>query len=153
MKKLVILTFIAITTMAYGQNAQMDAYVELLRSDLKTKKVVLITNAMKFTSEQSAAFWPVYREYEFKLSKLKDNRVKLIKEYAQFYDQMTDEKARDLAIKSFALQENRLKLKKEYYEKFEKDLSAIIAAKFIQIENQINRIIDLQIAAELPLMK
>ncbi len=34
-----------------------------------------------------------------------------------------------------------------------KALSPIIAAKFVQLENQINRLIDVQIAMELPLIE
>ena len=53
----------------------------------------------------------------------------------------------------FALEKRRTKLKKKYFKKFEKALSAITAAKFIQVENQINLLIDLQIASDLPLIK
>ena len=153
MKKLIVIAFMAITSIANGQDAQTEAYVELLRSDLRAGKVELITNVMEFTAKESVAFWPVYREYELKLSKIKDGRVKLIKEYALVYDTMTDKKAKELVKKLFDLQEKRFKLKKEYFKKFEKALSAVIAAKFIQLENQINRIVDLQIAMELPLIE
>ena len=153
MKKLIVIAFMAITSIANGQDAQTEAYVELLRSDLRAGKVELITNVMEFTAKESVAFWPVYREYELKLSKIKDGRVKLIKEYALVYDTMTDKKAKELVKKLFDLQEKRFKLKKQYFKKFEKALSAVIAAKFIQLENQINRIVDLQIAMELPLIE
>jgi hypothetical protein len=51
------------------------------------------------------------------------------------------------------LEKRRTKLKKKYFKKFEKALSAVVAAKFVQVENQINLLIDLQIASELPLIK
>jgi len=51
------------------------------------------------------------------------------------------------------LEKKRTKLKKKYFKRFERALSATIAAKFIQVENQINLLIDLQIASELPLIK
>jgi hypothetical protein len=53
----------------------------------------------------------------------------------------------------FALEKRRTKLKKKYFKKVEKALSATIAAKFIQVESQINLLADLQIASELPLIK
>lgn len=153
MKKLIVLAFMTITTIAYGQDAPTDAYIELLRSDIRAGKVELITQVMEFTAEQSVAFWPLHREYELELSKINDARVKLIKEYAQVWDQMTDQKAREMVKTMFDLQEKRLKLKKSYYKRFEKALSPIIAAKFIQLENQINTIMDLQIAQEFPLIE
>ncbi len=153
MKKLIVLALMAMTTFAYGQDAPTDAYIELLRSDIRAGKVELITQVMEFTEKQSAAFWPLHREYELDLSKINDARVKLIKEYAQVWDQMTDKKAGEMVKTMFDLQEKRLKLKKSYYKKFEKALSSIIAAKFIQLENQINTIIDMQIAQEYPLIE
>ena len=153
MKKLIVLALMAMTTFAYGQDAPTDAYIELLRSDIRAGKVELITQVMEFTAEQSSAFWPLHREYELELSKINDDKVKLIKEYAQIWDQMTNQKAREMVKTMFDLQEKRLKLKKSYYKKFEKALSSIIAAKFIQLENQINTIIDMQIAQEYPLIE
>lgn len=153
MKKLlfIIIALFLINTVAYGSG--IDAYIELLRSDARTQKVAVITEAMQFTDEESTAFWPVHREYELELSEIIDDRIELIKDYAQNYDNLTNEKAKELAKKVFAIEKRRTKLKKKYFKKFEKALSAIIAAKFIQVENQINLLIDLQIASELPLIK
>ncbi len=154
MKKRIVLAFLAFTTIAYGQDdAPADPYIELLRSDIRAGKVELITQVMEFTEKQSSAFWPLHREYELALSKINDAKVKLIKEYVQVWDKMTNQKAGEMVKTMFDLQEKRLKLKKSYYKKFEKALSAIIAAKFIQLENQINTIIDMQIAQEYPLIE
>jgi hypothetical protein len=150
MKKLLfVMVFVLATTVGYAQ----DAYIELLRSDVKTKKVAIITEAMQFTNEEAKAFWPVYREYEFELTKIGDGRLELIKDYAQNYETMTDEKAKELVDRALKLEGKRTKLKKKYFKKFDKVLSSKTAAKFFQLENQINLLIDLQIASELPLIK
>jgi hypothetical protein len=59
-------------------------------------------------------------------------------------------KARELAANWFKLQEDRLALWKKYYVKFEKAVSPIKAAQFVQIEHQIALVIDLNIATEMP---
>jgi len=153
MKKLllVIVALFLVNTVSYG--GDVEAYIELLKSDLRTQKVAVLTEAMRFTDEGSTVFWPIHREYELELSKIIDDRIELIKDYAQNYDNLTNEKAKELARKVFALEKRRTKLKKKYFKKFEKALSAIIAAKFIQVESQINLLVDLQIASELPLIK
>ena len=153
MKKLllIIIVLLLVNTVAYGKD--VDAYVELLKSDVRTQKVAIISKALQFTNEESSAFWPVHREYELENSKIIDDRIELINNYVQNYDNLTDEKARELAKKVFALEKKRTKLKKKYFKRFERALSATIAAKFIQVENQINLLIDLQIASELPLIK
>ncbi len=153
MKKLllIVIALLLANTVAYGKG--VDAYVELLKSDVRTQKVAVITEVMQFTDEESSAFWPVHREYELELSKITDDRIELIQDYVQNYDNLTDKKARELVNKVFALEKRRTKLKKKYFKRFERALSATIAAKFIQVENQISLLIDLQIASELPLIK
>ena len=150
MKKLLfVIVFVLATTVGYAQ----DAYIELLRSDVKTKKVAIITEVMHFTNEEANAFWPMYREYEFELTKIGDGRLELIKDYAQNYETMTDEKAKELVDRALRLEGKRTKLKKKYFKKFDKVLPSKTVAKFFQLENQINLLIDLQIASELPLIK
>jgi len=156
MKKHAILVFLGLllmSTSAQGQDYDVDAYIEMLRSDVKTEKIAIITEVMDFTEEESSAFWPMYREYELDFSKLGDQRIALIKDYAAHYNEMTDEKAKELISTSIKLQEKRLSLQKKYFKSFQKVLPTIKAAKLIQLENQINLLIDLQIAAELPLIK
>jgi hypothetical protein len=73
-----------------------DAYIKLLRSDVKARKLAIIANVMQFTSEESKAFWPVYREYDAELSNIGDSRIQLIKDYVQTYKTMADGKAKEL---------------------------------------------------------
>ena len=115
MRKLVVLTWVLTATVAQAQDASREAHIELLRSDVRAGKVEIITEVMAFTEAQSSTFWPVYRKYELELSEITDAKVKLIKEYAKLYDQMTDAKAKQMIKKSFDLEEKQLKLKKKYF--------------------------------------
>ena len=137
-------------TPAYGQ---IDSYVELLRSDIRMQKQAVLTEVMQFSDEQAAVFWPIYREYDLELSKIGDQRLALIKDFAANYETMTDEKAKEIADRSFKLEEDRVKLRRKYFETVQKGLDPIIAAKFVQVERAIDALIDVQLAAELPLMK
>jgi hypothetical protein len=81
-----------------------------------------------------------------------DERLTLIKDYAEHYEMIDDAKADELISTAFKNRENRTKLHKSYYKKFKKALGAKRAAKFTQLDNQIDLLIDLQIAANLPLI-
>lgn len=151
MKKLLCLTFLlSIPAAGYGQD--VNSFVELLRSDIRTQKVAIIAEAMQFEEPEAAAFWPVHREYENALGEILDGRLELIKEYAANYQSMTDEKAAELAMASLELEEARTDLKEVYFGRFSEALSPIRAARFLQIDNQLNMVIDLQIASQLPLI-
>jgi hypothetical protein len=140
-----------IATTSFAQD--VNSFIELLRSDLTTEKKAIITEVMDFSEEEAAVFWPEYRNYELDLAKLGDQRVVLIKDYADNLNTMTDDKAQKLINKAFDFREDRLKLQKEYFNKFSKMLLPAKAAKWVQLENQMMLLIDLQIASELPLVE
>ena len=135
------------------RDTNLRAYVELLRSDLRSQKVAIITEMMGFTEEEDAKFWPVYRQYETDLAKINDDRLSLIKEYADNYEKLTDQVADNLAHRAFDLESRRATLKSNYYDKMKTALSPKTAARFFQVENQILLLLDLQIASSLPLAK
>ena len=147
---LAALAVVMSSSAAYGQN---ERYVELMREDLKTEKVAIVTEALQMADDQSSVFWPIYREYDLELSKLGDRRLAIIKSFADNFDMMNDETAKTIADDSFKLREDRLKLQKKYYKHVEKELGAVMAARWMQTERIIESLIDLQLAANLPLIQ
>ncbi len=128
-------------------------FEEVVRADMRAKHAELISKVMVLSEKEAQAFWPVYRDYERDLIKLTDERLALIKDYAANYENMSEEKANELAERSLDWQAGRVKLMRQYYKKFSKALTPKTAAKFFQVENQLWLIMDLQIASELPLVK
>src|SRR6185436_11578573 len=122
-------------------------------SDLRAQKVAIITELMGFTAAEDEKFWPVYREYETELAKINDDRLALIKEYAATYESLTDEVADRLARGALDVEGRRNALKVRYYDRFKSVLSPKVAARFLQVEQQILLILDLQIAASLPIVQ
>lgn len=116
--------------------AQRD-FIEQLRSDLRAEKVAVLTESMELEEAESEKFWPIYREYELELSKLGDRRLALLKRYAENYDNLGNEEVKRIARDWFKLQEDHLKLQKKYFDRMEKELTASIAARFLQVEHQI----------------
>ncbi len=128
-------------------------FIELARSDLKTQKAIILAENLPLTEEEGAEFWPLHREYQEAQAKLGDQKLALIQDYAANYQSMTDAKATELAKKSFDLEEKRTDLKRSYFKKFAKVIPAKKAARFFQLDNQLNMVVDLQVAASLPLLK
>lgn len=151
MKKLLLFLFLFSLVNVFAQDA--DNYIEVLKSEIKTDKKAIISETMGFTEQESQAFWPIYNEFEHELEKLSDKRITNIKDFAANYDSLSDKKADELLMNSFSYLEDRLSLNKKYYKKFAEALTPIVAAKYMQLENQIQLILDLSIAANLPLAK
>jgi hypothetical protein len=131
----------------------LSAYAELLRSDVRAQKVAIITEVMGFSEAEDAAFWPIYREYDLEMSKLGDERVALISEYASNYSKLTDATAEKLASKALDLEARRQAAKAKCYERVKAVLSPRTALRFLQVEHQLLLVIDLQISASLPIVK
>ena len=133
--------------------AGIDADITLLRSDLQTQRTAVVTDEMKLTDDQGKAFWPLYREYANKQQVVGDERVSLIKDYANSYDSMDDATADGLIKRQLKFEQDRLKLQSDYYPKFKKAVGAKQAAKFLQIDNRLNMLVDLQLASSIPVLQ
>ena len=151
MKKILILLCLALVpgiALAEG----LDKYIELLRSDIRTQKTALMTEAVALTDAQSPKFWPIQREYETELAKLQDARIAMIKDYGQNYAAMDDAKAKTLMATAFKLSDQRGALLKKYADKVSKAVSPMVAARFAHTEAFIQSMIDVQVQGEVPLV-
>lgn len=127
-------------------------YVQLLRSDVRQQKAEIMGSVMQLSAADAAKFWPIYDDYDAKLTKLNDLRMANIQEYANTYTQMTDQKADELVRKALAYRKQRSELLATCYEQIKQQLGAITAARFLQVEDQLLLIIDLQIDSSLPIV-
>jgi hypothetical protein len=130
-----------------------EAYIQLLRSDLKASKRTLIKESMQLEDKQAEVFWSLYNQYDVEQSKLADQKLALIQQYAAQFLSMNDQKADQLAHMAMDLEDQRLALRKKYYDLMKKSLPAVVVTRFFQIENQIQLLVDLQIASNLPIIE
>ena len=133
--------------------AQETSYIEILKSDINTQRRALITAAMDFTEEEAQKFWPLYKEFEQGSDRLMDMSIKLIKEYAENYNNMTDEKADELIKRSYELEKSQIAYKLKYYEEFKQELGAKRSAKIMQVLNRIGLMLNLQKASRVPVLE
>lgn len=133
------------------KSLNLTAYAELLRSDVRAEKIAILTEVMGFTEAEDAKFWPIYREYDSEMAKLGDQRMALIADYARQYETLTDAGADNLAGRALELESQRQAVKAKYYEKVKTALSPRTAMRYLQVEQQLLLLIDLQISAALPI--
>jgi len=152
-RRLLLLTILgAALSAAPAFAGDVDPYLDLLRSDVAAEKIAIINEAMDFTDAEAASFWPVYRAYNRQLNMIIDDRIAMIEQYAEYYGTFDDKKSKKIAEKAFRLESRKTNLKRKFFPRFEKAVGAKRAAQFFQLERQINLLIELQIASELPLL-
>lgn len=150
-KTLLTLTLALAAYIAYAQTA--DDYIELARDILKTEKKLAVAGEMNLTDAEIPPFWELYNEYNNKLSLTQNQRIAIIKEFAANYESMSDDMANDLILKYMRYEQDLLKLKKSYYSRFKKILPAGKAARYFQLENKIQTLVDAELALEIPLIE
>jgi hypothetical protein len=128
----------------------LSAYAELLRSDIRAQKVAIITEVMAFTEAEDKAFWPIYRDYDAEMTRLSDERVSLVADYARSFDTLTDDVADKLARRALDLETRRQAARARLYDRVTAALKGRTALRFLQVEHQLQLLIDLQISAALP---
>jgi hypothetical protein len=138
---------------ATSQEANIKSYINLLRQDIKKDKVSILTELMELTPDQAAKFWPVYNEYDKELTRLGDERIALIRIYAENYGSMSDQKVSEIGNKALDLEAKRTDLKKRYFDRMSQSVSPKVAGRFLQIEHQLLLILDLQVSAMLPIVE
>jgi hypothetical protein len=135
-----------------AQKKNIQAYVELMRTNVRQQKAEILGAVMQLSADDAAKFWPIYSEYNAELTKVNNLRVENIQDYAQNYTHMTDEKADQLIQNALDYRKQRSELLAKYYDRVKQSLGAITAARFLQVEDQLLLIVDLQIDASLPIV-
>jgi hypothetical protein len=132
--------------------ASVDQDIQMLREDVRSQKKQIVAANMNLTPDQATKFWPIYDQYTAEVAKIGDARVALIKEYAQNYGTMTDAQINDLMKRETSIDQQFSALRLKYVPLFEKVVSAKKAALWYQIDRRLDLLIDLQLAANIPMV-
>ena len=127
----------------------MQFVVEKIRADKK----LFIAENMQFTETEAKAFWSVYEQYQDELFLLRARTMKLINDYAEVYEKMTNDTAKSLLDELMTIESLGLKLRQTYLPKFRDVLPDVKVVRYFQIENKINAALVYELAAKIPLIK
>lgn len=150
MKKLILALALFVSTGAFAQSTMQDD-VDIVQSVYgKSKKELVASYMTNLDSTQNAKFWKLYDEYEMDRKTLGQKKIALINEYGNNFTSLTDAKADEIAKGSL---ENNIaydKLFSKFYEKTKRDIGALNAAKFIQLEIYLQTTIRSEIQEAIP---
>lgn len=149
MKKIMIIACMALfSTFAQAQSNEM----ELFQTMFNVEKKVMLMDFMKLSDVEATAFWPIYESFESERNALSTQKYKLVENYADSYETLTNERADELMKESFAIRASLEKVHKQYYGKISKALGAKRAAQFIQFERFVETTITAILYDNMPLI-
>ena len=150
----VILCVVALAAPAFAQDNPADTNMQILLDKVKADKKLVVAANMELIEAEGKVFWPIYDAYQKELQALNERTGKTILAYADAYNKkaMTDDLAKRLTKEALAVDQEELTLRKTYASKLNGALTAINAARYIQIENKIRAALRYELAARIPLV-
>jgi hypothetical protein len=127
--------------------------MQIFREKIRADKKLLVAENMRLTEAEAMAFWPVYDQYQDELFLLRARTVKLIKDYADAYENMSNDTAKKLVDELMNIETLGLKLRQTYLPEFRKVLPEVKVARYYQIENKIHAGLMYELAENIPLVK
>lgn len=145
-----LILLVSFSTTVSAQTA-LDEQIALTRQSAHTDRKIIIMGNMTFTADESAQFWPAWNEYRAAMAANGDRTLALIKDFAENYETMTDQKADEIMTDHFSIEMQNVVVKQKFAQEIGKFMPAQKVMRVIQIENKLDAAIDLQLAAEIPL--
>ncbi|MGI9309232.1 MAG: hypothetical protein ACR2P6_08210 [Gammaproteobacteria bacterium] len=157
MQRIVSLTSIALlaTTAVFSTafaQQERDA-VEVVLAQIQANRQAVVAENLILTPEEGEAFWPLYREYRAELAQFSDQRIALIKKFADNYDDLSDTMAQEVLDDYFSAEKDRNKVREKYVKQFRKVLGETKTLRFYQIENKLDSIINYDLSLSIPLAR
>ncbi len=146
-KKIIAATLLSAMTLFALPNSELEL---LLISKATQKKAIVLSN-MGLAGETKKSFGKLYDAYQLELMKHRMDELKLIKVYAEKYDNLTDANADKIITKWIVVEESAHVLKKNYIAKFKKIMPSADVIRYFQIENRLQLLKEVQTSSAIPL--
>ena len=127
--------------------------MQIVREKIRADKKLFVAENMQLTEAEAQAFWPVYEGYQDELFLLRARTAKLINDFADAYEKMTNDTAKNLMDEYMTIETLGLKLRQAYLPKFREVLPEVKVVRYYQIENKIHAVLMYELGADIPLMK
>ena len=134
---------------SYAQNAADDT--QLLISQIQTDKRAIVLSTLQLTDAQVAEFTPLYDEFQGKMKQIMTRGSDVVNKFASNYGSMTDDAAKDIMKEFFKVRRDRNDLIEDYAKKFQRKLPATKVLQWVQVENKLNTLLEVQAAAIIPI--
>jgi hypothetical protein len=159
-----VATVVMLTSSARGQSSaqqptnasaqsSVDQDIDLIRKDVRSQKKQIIAANLQLTDAEAEKFWPLYDQYTAELVKINDAKYAAIKDYATNYYTLTDDKAVSLTRQILGVDQSVAQLREKYVPIMGKVISGKKTALFFQLDRRLVALIDLQLAAAIPMVQ
>ncbi len=152
MKRIFVL-FVLFVSVAFGPLAHADESIKLARSAVEAERSAMIATNLGLDDAHKDVFWPLYKEYRSAIGAIADDKVAFFQRFFSSYESLTDAEALALLDEHVDFKQRHIDVQKVYAEKMRSVLPGRVVARFFQIENKMDIIVDYEMTGEFPLIK
>jgi Spy/CpxP family protein refolding chaperone len=136
---------------APAQSANSIDEAEVLISQIQTDKRAIVLRTLDLTDPQVAAFTPIYDQYQAEMKVLLERGAAILDKFAANFGSMTDEAASAILKDVFKIRDDRNAVMRKYAKKMDKALPSTKVLQWVQVENKLNTLLDMQAAVSIPI--
>lgn len=129
------------------------ADLEELREDLRSSRKQAIASMLTMTDVEATQFWPVYDQYAAERTRINDDQYALLVEYVNTFGKFDDAGALSFIKRWLDIDVKLAELRARYVPIVGGVLPGLKAATFFQIDRRLSEVVDLKLAAKIPLLQ
>lgn len=152
--KQMLLLMVIIFIAAFGTAAETDdSSIKLARSAVEAERREMVAANLDLADTHREIFWPLYLEYRAAINTINDDKVRFYQRFFSSYETLSDDEAIALLDGHLEIKRRYLDVQKKFSQKMQAALPGRIVARFFQIENKMDIIVDYEMTGEFPLIK
>jgi len=132
--------------------ALADGSKQLTMKEVQERRTEIVLENLPLDDAQRKAFDPVYANYRGEIVKLNERLIALLGTFAEEFDTASDERIDTIMREANSIRDGRIEARKTHLQAFEDAIGVRKTFRLYQIENKLDAIISIQLAAAVPLL-
>ena len=122
------------------------------RDDLQAAETAIVTKAVPLTTDEAAAFWPVFKRFQAEQKTIIDGQAEAVKHFADNYESLSDQEAMAY-VQALLDRDQRIHdLRQKYLVEYAKVVPASKAARVIHITRRLGLASQNRLSESIPLV-
>lgn len=132
------------------QSQTIEQEIEIFKEVFGKGKKLIVAEFIQPADDIDDKFWEVYESYETERQSLGEERISILMDYADNYENMSEQKMSELMKRAQTHHKKFGALLTKYQKKIQKISSIKASAQFYQLENYFESVIRLSIMESIP---
>jgi hypothetical protein len=151
-RPLLVLTWLAALAAPVSAQTLYDD-LQVLRAQVLADRKAVVADNLGLTAEESAPFWETWERYQAKVNEVRRARLDLVLDFVESRETMSDDEAIAMLERAIEVKRAFADLEAKWVKEFRQVLPARKVARYFQIENKIDALINVELAAQVPLTR